>query len=118
MASRHGTLVFICLGRGRSRSSGPKQRQQQQQEQHRDNLQARVEAILLHLCQQGEEITLSGVSCALGHSATYLSYYEDIVQRVRAVAEVHNKQRKQRQIEALCATLEDTLFTCQTGKRR
>ena len=97
---------LYALGVAEAVHQAQKQRQQQQQEQHRDNLQARVEAILLHLCQQGEEITLSGVSCALGHSATYLSYYEDIVQRVRAVAEVHNKQRKQRQIEALCATLE------------
>lgn len=97
---------LYALGLAEGVCQAQKQCQQQKREQQRADLRARVEAVLSVLRQQDEDITLTRVSCALGYAAAYLSYYDDIVQRVREVAEVHNNQCRQRRTEALRARIE------------
>lgn len=97
---------LYALGLAEEVQRAQTKRQRQKKEQQREDLRTRIEVILSVLCQQDKDITLTSVGRALGCTPACLNYYDDILHRVREVAEAHNSQRRQQRLDALLAKFE------------
>jgi DNA-binding XRE family transcriptional regulator len=81
------------------------QRREREKQQRHAALRVRLGAVLQTMIEKDEEITLRGVSLALGYSADYLGPDRDCWEYVLQVAQSHNPQVRQRRHEVLEARI-------------
>ncbi len=102
-------MYWIALGLEEQVHQAQARRRAHEQQQRHAARRAQVEAVLRTMGQQDEEITLRRVGLALEHGPDYLNTYPDLARRVKAVAETHNAQLRQRRYAAVQVCLSQAI---------